>query len=93
MAAAYEISFKHEILNEVIADIMGFISRKFDYENLPEDISELKDEVHEIYDKIPLEDDIITLDGYDRRLLEIRNYVIKRGSSEVVYNGRFSQIR
>lgn len=80
MASAYEISFKHEILNEFIASVGGFISRNYVYndDKIPSDISALENEVWDISRKISLEEDMITLEKYDRRLSEIRDYVYDR---------------
>ncbi len=75
MATAYEISFKHEILNEFIASINGFIGRNYSSKTLPEDISDMKNEVWSIYNKLPLEDNMDVLNGFENRLTEIRNYV------------------
>ena len=74
MATAYEVAFKYEILNEVIASVDGLIGREFP-KKLPSDIAPLSDEVWDIYHKIQLERDIDVLEQYDKRLLEIRDYV------------------
>lgn len=78
MAAPYEIAFKYEILNEVIAHVDGLIGRVFP-EKLPADIAPLYNETWEIYRKIELERDIAVLQKYDKRLLEIRDHVKGRG--------------
>lgn len=77
MATAYEISFKYEILNEFIASIDGFITRNYLYPDreMPSDIKAMESEVWDIYDKLPLENNMDTLNGYDKRLSEIRDYV------------------
>lgn len=77
MATAYEISFKYEILNEFIASIDGFITRNYLYsgKEMPSDIKALESEVWDIYDKLPLENNIDKLNGYNKRLSEIRGYV------------------
>ena len=75
---AYEISFKHEILNEFIASINGFIGRNYSGKTLPEDISAIKNEVWSIYNKLPLEDNLDVLNGFESRLAEIRDYVRKK---------------
>ncbi len=77
MATAYEVAFKYEILNEVIASVDGLIGREFP-KKLPSDIAPLSDEVWDIYRKIQLERDIDVLEQYDKRLLEIRDYVQNR---------------
>ena len=75
MATAYEISFKHEILNEFIASINGFIGRNYSDNSMPEDISALEKEVWQIYNKLSLEDNMDVLEGFEKRLSEIRDYV------------------
>lgn len=75
MATAYEISFKHEILNEFIASINGFIGRNYSDNSMPEDISALEKEVWQIYNKLSLEDNMDVLDCFEKRLSEIRDYV------------------
>lgn len=77
MATPYEIAFKYEILNEFIASVDGLIGREFPGK-LPSDIAPLSEEVWDIYRKIPLEDNIEVLDQYDKRLMEIRDYVQSR---------------
>ena len=72
---AYEISFKHEILNEFIASINGFIGRNYSGKTLPEDISAMEKEIWQIYNKLPLEDNMDVLNGFEQRLSEIRDYV------------------
>ena len=79
MATPYEVAFKYEILNEFIASVDGLIGREFP-ENLPSDIAPLSEEVWDIYRKIPLEDDIEVLDRYDKRLMDIRDYVQERAN-------------
>lgn len=79
MATPYEVSFKYEILNEFIASVDGLIGREFPGK-LPADIAPLSEEVWDIYRKIPLEDDIEVLDQYDKRLMEIRDYVQSRAN-------------
>lgn len=74
MSTPYEIAFKYEILNEVIAHVDGLIGRAFS-DILPADIAPLCEEVWEIYRKIELERNIDVLEEYDKRLLEIRDYV------------------
>lgn len=73
MSTPYEIAFKYEILNEVIAHVDGLIGRAFP-DILPADIAPLCEEVWEIYRKIQLERNIDVLEKYDKRLLEIRDY-------------------
>ena len=75
MATAYEISFKHEILNEFIASINGFIGRNYSNNLMPEDISALEKEVWQIYNRLSLEDNMDVLEGFEKRLSEIRDYV------------------
>ncbi len=75
MATAYEISFKHEILNEFIASINGFIGRNYSDNLMPEDISALEKEVWQIYNRLSLEDNMDVLEGFEKRLSEIRDYV------------------
>lgn len=82
MAAPYEIAFKYEILNEVIAHVDGLIGCVFP-ENLPADIAPLYNEIWEIYRKIELERNIDVLEKYDKRLLEIRDNIKARDSSGV----------
>ncbi len=77
MATAYEVAFKYEILNEVIASVHGLIRRKFP-KKLPSDIAPLNEEVWNIYHKIETERDIEVLNQYDKRLMEIRDYVQNR---------------
>lgn len=79
MATPYEVAFKYEILNEFIASVDGMIGREFPGK-LPSDIAPLSEEVWDIYRKIPLEDDIEVLDKYDKRLMEIRDYVQNRAN-------------
>lgn len=79
MASAYDIAFKYEILNEVIASIDGFISRNYP-SKLPRDIAPLHNELWNIYHDIQVERDMTVLDGYDKRLLEIRDYVQKHAT-------------
>lgn len=74
MATAYEVAFKYEILNEVIASVDGLIGREFP-KKLPSDIARMSEEVWDIYRKIQVEDDIEVLNQYDKRLMEIRDYV------------------
>lgn len=76
-ATPYEVAFKYEILNEFIAHVDAMIAREFPGE-LPEDIAPLHEEVWDIYHKLPPEDDIEVLDRYDKRLIEIRDYVQSR---------------
>ena len=75
MATAYEISFKHEILNEFIASINGFIGRNYSGKEMPKDIAMAKNQIWDIYKKLPFEEDMNALNDYEKRLLEIRNYV------------------
>lgn len=75
MAAAYEVSFKHEILNEFIASINGFIGRNYSGKKMPDDITSAKNEIWDIYNKLPFEDDIDALNDFEKRLSEIRDYV------------------
>lgn len=82
MATAYEIAFKYEILNEFIAHLDARISRKFGDENLPSDMAALHNELWDIYRKLPFEDDMNVLDGYDDRLAEIRDYIDEQGECE-----------
>lgn len=77
MATPYEIAFKYEVLNEFIAHVDGMIGREFPGE-LPEDIAPLSEEVWDIYRSIQVERDIDILDRYDKRLIEIRDYVQSR---------------
>ena len=77
MATAYEISFKHEILNEFIASINGFIGRNYSDNSMPEDISALEKEVWQIYNKLSLEDNMDVLDCFEKKLSEIRDYVLR----------------
>ena len=77
MVTRYEISFKHEILNEFIASINGFIGRNYNGRTMPEDISAMKNEVWSIYNKLPLEDNMEVLNSFENRLVEIRDYVRK----------------
>lgn len=77
MATPYEIAFKYEILNEFIAHVDGMIGREFP-KKLPADIAPLEEEVWDIYHKLPLEDDMEVLDRYDKRLIEIRDYIQSR---------------
>ena len=77
MATRYEISFKHEILNEFIASINGFIGRNYSGKTMPEDIFAMKNEVWSIYKKLPLEENMDVLNGFENRLAEIRDYVRK----------------
>lgn len=75
MATAYEISFKHEILNEFIASINGFIGRSYSGRELPDGVKSAKDEIWDIYRKLPFEKDIRALNEYEERLTRIRSYV------------------
>ena len=75
---AYEISFKHEILNEFIASINGFIGRNYSDNSMPENISAMEKEIWQIYNKLPLEDNMDVLNGFENRLAEIRDYVRKK---------------
>lgn len=77
MATAYDVAFKYEILNEFIASVDGLIARCFP-KKLPSDIAKLSDEVWDIYRKVKLERNIDVLDGYEKRLFEIRDYVNAR---------------
>lgn len=77
MATAYDLAFKYEILNEVIAHVQGLISRKFP-DNLPSDIARLNEEVLNIYHNMETERVMAVLDKYDKRLLEIRDYIQNR---------------
>ena len=77
MPTAYDVSFKHEILNEFIASIEGFITRNYLYTDkvIPTDIQSMEKEIWEIYEKLPFEEDIDALDAYDKRLSEIRSNI------------------
>lgn len=77
MATPYEVAFKYEILNEFIASVDGLIGREFPGK-LPSDIAPLSKEVWDIYRSIQLERDVEALDHYDKRLMEIRDYVQSR---------------
>ncbi len=74
---AYQISFKHEILNEVIASIDGFVTRNYLYSNteMPDDIRALENELWDIFRKLPFENNLDALTCYDKRLLEIRDFI------------------
>lgn len=74
----YEITFKHEILNEFIASINGLIGRKFSQKVMPNDILKAKNEIWEIYRKLPFEKDLSTLNSIELRLFEIRDFILKR---------------
>ncbi len=74
MAAEYDITFRYEILNEIIAHVTALIDRTFP-EDMPSDIAEMNNEAWDIYRKIPVENDIDVLDRYEKRLLEIRDHV------------------
>lgn len=73
----YEISFKHEILNEFIASVDGFITRNYLYSNkeLPSDIKDKHDELWEMYRKLPFESNLEVLNEYECRISEIRDYL------------------
>ena len=74
MHTPYEVAFKYEISNEIIASIRGFISRNYKYpyeENAPKEIVDLRNEVGEIYHKLPLENDFDKQAEYQKRLCEI----------------------
>ena len=77
MATPYEVAFKYEILNEFIASVDGMIGREFPGK-LPKDIAPLSEEVWDIYRSIQVERDIDVFDQYDKRLMEIRDYVQSR---------------
>ena len=87
MATPYEVAFKYEILNEFIASVDALIGREFP-DKLPSDIAPLSEEVWDIYRKIQLEDDIEVLDRYDKRLMEIRDYVQERANKAKKPNKR-----
>lgn len=73
----YEISFRHEILNEFIASVDGFITRNILYSNaeMPDDIRSLEIELWDIYRKLPFENDLNSLNGIEKRLLEMRDNI------------------
>lgn len=73
MHTPYEVSFKYEISNEIIASISGFISRNFHYPytDAPEEIRAIDNEVDEIYHKLPLENDYDKNVEYQKRLIEL----------------------
>lgn len=74
MHTFYEIAFKYEISNEIIASIRGFISRNYKYpyeENAPKEIVDLRNEVGKIYRALPLENDFDKQAEYQKRLCEI----------------------
>lgn len=83
MATPYEVAFKYEILNEFIAHVDAMIGREFRGE-LPSDIAPLSEEVWEIYRNVQVERDIEVLDKYDKRLIEIRDYVQARETPPVL---------
>lgn len=74
MASAYDIAFKYEISNEIIAGIDGFISRNYPYPlkgNNMEEIISIDREIWEIYHKLPLENDYDKNVEYQERLIEL----------------------
>lgn len=77
----YDITFRYEILNEIIASVGALINRSFRGE-MPADITEMDNEVWDIYRKIPFENNIDVLDNYKSRLLEIRDQVKTSNKNE-----------
>lgn len=84
MATAYEISFKHEVLNEFIAGIDGFFTRNFLYtgKKIPENVAKARKEMWDIYEKLPFENDMDMLEKYDKRLFEIRDFIKSQTASD-----------
>lgn len=76
---AYEISFRHEILNEFIASIDGFITRNYLYsgKKMHDDIRAWENELWDFYRKLPFENNLETLKCYEKRLLEIRDFIFE----------------
>lgn len=77
---AYEISFKHEILNEFIASTDGFITRYYLYSDkkMPDDIRTLENEIWDFYHKLPFQNNPDALNYYKKRLLEIRDFICEQ---------------
>lgn len=73
MHSAYEVAFKYEISNEIIASISGFISRNYHYpyNDAPKEIVDIDKEIDEIYQKLPLEKDYDKHVNYQNRLVEL----------------------
>ncbi|MCH5196174.1 MAG: hypothetical protein J1F28_05640 [Oscillospiraceae bacterium] len=73
MHSAYEVAFKYEISNEIIASIKGFISRNYSYPftNTPQEVIAINDETNKIYQKLPLENDYDKNVEYQNRLIEL----------------------
>ena len=73
MHTPYEVAFKYEISNEIFASISGFIFRNYDYpyDNAPEEIRAIDNEINEIYHKLPSENDYDKNVEYKNRLIEL----------------------
>lgn len=74
---AYKISFKHEILNEFIASVDGFVTRNYLYSDkkMPDDIRASENELWDIYHRLPFENNFDALNSVEKRLLEIRDFI------------------
>lgn len=79
MSSFYEITFRYDILNEYISHIHGFITRNYVYpkREIPAEIQSMEAEMLEIYDRLPLEESMEQLDIFEKRLEEIRSYVLE----------------
>ena len=77
MLTPYEISFRHEIMNEFAAHITGFIGRNYDYlkKPVPPEIQKLEHEAFMMERCFTLNDNEEKLDRCLTRLIEIRDYV------------------
>ncbi len=82
---SYEATFKYEILNEIISSIDAFIVNNYP-KRPPSDIAKLDKEIWSIYRKLPFVQDVAVLEDYDKRLMEIRDYVYSRANANCEVN-------